>query len=186
MSWLPDYLRSTEGRWVIYGMMALAVLDLSVRLYPAAPANSSAADEGELILFERQEPSANFKSWVAERTDVKSAEMEKAAKALAQKEAIKAPAVDQKVFVDKQSGKLQQFRIGNLKYRLWGVFSVSKPKGDADDAFAVLRPDAGASRIITVGDEVGGYSVTSVEDRSVSFEANDGRMVELELFKRRG
>jgi len=186
MSWLPVYLRDGEGRWLAYILIAVALLDTSLRLIPSSPGSLDGARGSKLVLFERHAPSDNFKSWVAERRAVKNAEEERAAQALAAKEVVKPPVVAPDIFVDNQSGKLQQFRIGDLKYRLWGVFSVSSGTVNADTTFAVLRPDAGTSRVVAVGDYLGGYSVKAVEDRSVSFEADDGRVVELELFERRG
>ena len=186
MPWLSAYLRDGEGRWLAYIMVALGLLDISFRLSPSSPGSHDEVRGSKLELFERHAPSESFNSWAAERRAVKNAEEERAAQALAAKEVVKPPVVAPSVFVDNQSGTLQQFRIGDLKYRLWGVFSVSSGTVNADTTFAVLRPDVGTSRVVAVGDYLGGYSVKAVEDRSVSFEADDGRVVELELFERRG
>lgn len=183
---LYSYLRDVEGRWLASIMIALALLDVSLRLIPSTSTGLEAVRESELELFERHVPSDSFSSWVAERKAVKSAEAEKAAQALAIQEVVQAPSVAPEVFVDNQSGKLQQFRIGNLKYRLWGVFSVSADVPETETIFAVLRPDTGTSQVVAVGDVIGDYRVMSIEDRSVSFKATDSRVVDLELFERRG
>ena len=186
MSWLSSYLREAEGRLLLYVMIVCLLLDFFFRLLPSTTSAALEKSAEATALFERQRPSEAFDLWVTARRDAKNAEADKIAQELAKQEVSAPEPIVPEVFIDAQSGKLQQFRIGNLKYRLWGVFSVSSASERIVSKFAVLRPDAGASRVVSVGDAVENYSVVSIEDRSVSFKADDGRMVELELFERRG
>lgn len=183
---LLDYLQLSEGKVLASVIVLVAAIDISVRLWPAMPQQVNVASVGGKVSFDRQEPSEMFSAWVAERQAIKDdAEAAKRAAEAAREQAARPVETKPEVFVDQQSGQLQQFRIGNLKYRLWGVFKFFDQSDQSETAFAVLRPDQGESRVVSAGEVLGDYEVTSVVDRLVSFKATDGRVVELQLFERK-
>lgn len=84
-----------------------------------------------------------------------------------------------------QRGLLQQLWIGDLRYRLVGIFSVQHDS----QHFAVLSAQEGnssqqASRQLTVGNELSGYLVTEISTTSIVLQSQDGRSITLRLFEK--
>ena len=184
---LTDYLRLPEGRFIASLLGVIALLDVTMRLWPSSVSESNAVRSERASAFERIEPSGQFRAWVDARQAAKDEALAVRKAAEAKKNAQPQPKEPvKKVFVDRQSGQLQDFRVGSFKYRLGGGVSLKTAGAGSPSAFAVLRPDKGESKVVTVGEMVGDYTVLSVQDRSVGFKAKDGRVVTLELFERRG
>ena len=186
MQSLISYLRLPEGRFILALLCAIALFDAALRLWPAPVAKPEASQAENVTSFEPIEPSGQFRAWVDGRREAKDQVLAAQKAQEAAKKQQPPTKTVQKAFVDRQSGQLQNFRVGNLKYRLWGVFSLKDASAGSASTFAVLRPDKGESKVVTVGEMVGDYTVLSVQDRSVGFKAEDGREVTLELFERRG
>lgn len=186
MESMQAYARRPEGRGLLVLIALIVIIDLMARLWPSLPSStgqSSSLPTSEN--FQRFTPSSRFTEWAAARQAVKDAAKaaEEAAKQAVQTVS-KPETVEKAPFVDRQSGSLKRFQVGNLAYRLWGVFSVDTDQPQGKVSFAVLRPDKGNSKVVATGDTLGDYEVMSVEARRVGFLATDGRKVELELFER--
>ena len=71
MKMLLDYLQLSEGKVLASVIALVAMIDISMRLWPVMPEQAKVASVGGKVRFDRQVPSENFSAWVAERQAVK-------------------------------------------------------------------------------------------------------------------
>lgn len=173
---------SAETRLVLFICLSVALVDFTVRVFPEVPSDEVSGTLGEAEIFGRLMPS---KDWFAWYEGIKSeAEAEAEAKKLAEAKLAAAAQAEANTEVprkDEQKGDLLRVRIGAITYQLWGVFNkVDKASGN--DEFGVLKSEDTTVQV-RMGDVIGGYRVTAVDTRSVTFASTvDERVVTLWLF----
>lgn len=173
--WFPG------AKFVVLACMVVILMDVGLRVLPATSNSKMSANTAGEDLFGRLAPSSQWTAWYEGLKAAAAMEAERALQerqqALEQKAVAPAPRVEK----DMQQGDVESFRVGQLTYRLWGVFKKRHPQSGSD-SFGVLRGE-GQTLQVRRGDVVEGYRVGTLTPRSVTFESTvDERVVTLWLF----
>ena len=180
----PKWASDPTIRLVACCCALIAVMDISVRVFPDLPSQNEMVVKAGTALFKRQLPSRSWRDW---HNAMKSAEAEQLAaleaenKRIAEQNRPPQSSPPPKPEIDDQQGDLEVLRVNGFDYQIWGVFN--KLDGDRDDVFVVLKSKGGRSLQIRKADSVGKYRVTSISERSVSLESTvDDRQITLWMF----
>lgn len=178
-------------RLALAAVLLVAVVDLSLRVFPDTRVSSSSSGFKEEDLFLRLAPSPKWQSWFTETLEKRAQAVEARLEAerVAQEEA--QAAEDASVLtrqranaVSQPKGDVRVLRLGGLDYQLLGVFvNQSAESSGSDEMFAVLDSKQGGSMKIQVDEVIDSYKVSGFTSRSVIFDSvEDERVVTLWLF----
>ncbi len=172
---------SREIRLALLVCLLVSLLDFTVRAFPAWPFSETSSGSGNVEIFERLTPSKAWLDWYKSVQATAEAQAERLREEQRKAIEVKAASPGQQQKRVDQEGDIERLRIGELNYRLWGVFNKSSLELGAD-VFGVLKAD-GKTLKLRLGDTLGSYVVKELGSRFVTFESVTGeRVVTLWLF----
>lgn len=182
MTDLSRWLWFPGAKFILVACMVIVLIDISLRVFPSATNHRIAAYATGEDLLVRRVPSPKWNSWY-EELKAAAAALEAETARQREQEVVTQTIVEPPPRIEKdvQQGDLESFKVGQLTYRLLGVFNKRHPQSGSD-SFGVLRGE-GQTLQVRRGDVVGAYRVALLTPRSVTFESTaDERVVTLWLF----